>query len=131
MSLGGAPACVYRGVVTHVRHAPVKHSFVYEVFMVLLDVDRLDELFAGWGWWPMAGVNRSALAAFWERDHMKLSRGGASGGGRSLSALVRWWWLGNREHRGPRTMFSRGGLRRSVGHGHVNMLSRGCEARQN
>lgn len=32
-------------------------------------LQRLDEVFAGW--WPIAGVNKAALAAFRDSDHMR------------------------------------------------------------
>lgn len=69
--------CVYRGVVTHKRWRPTGHGFAYELFMLLVDVDRLDALFATdqRRWWPIAAVNsRLALVSICEDDHMKLSR---------------------------------------------------------
>lgn len=34
-----APAVLYRGVLSHKRWLPAAHGFVYELFMMLLDVD--------------------------------------------------------------------------------------------
>jgi DUF1365 family protein len=50
----------------------MRHGFAYEIFMVLLDVDRVEEAFSGL--WPLMGVNSVAVGNFRERDHMKLSR---------------------------------------------------------
>jgi hypothetical protein len=34
----------------------------------------LGDVFAGWRWWPLAAVNRSAIVSLHEGDHMKLTR---------------------------------------------------------
>ena len=68
------PIQIYRGVVSHKRWqpVPVRHGFAYEIFMVLLDVDRLDAAFTGL--WPLVGMNCASVGCFREADHMKLSR---------------------------------------------------------
>ena len=61
-----AAASLMIGPVMHARMKPVEHRFSYEVFSLLLDLDRLDEadrasrLFA---------VNRFNLVSFREADH--------------------------------------------------------------
>lgn len=63
---------VYRGVVSHKRWKPMHHGFAYEIFMVLIDIDRINEGFDGL--WPLLGVNSTSIGCFREADHMKLSR---------------------------------------------------------
>lgn len=50
----------------------MRHGFAYEIFMVLLDVDRIGEAFEGL--WPLIGMNSYAVGNFRESDHMKLTR---------------------------------------------------------
>ncbi len=58
-------SALYRGVVRHVRHAPVRHAFSYRVWMLSLDLDELDEVFAGrWLW----SVERPNLFSVRRRD---------------------------------------------------------------
>ncbi|AHF02989.1 hypothetical protein MARPU_03200 [Marichromatium purpuratum 984] len=54
------------GEVMHRRLFPVRYRFVYRVFSLLLDLDRLDELAAGSRWFSH---NRFNLLAFHDRDH--------------------------------------------------------------
>lgn len=57
---------LYTGRVTHARFQP-RHSFQYTMFMVLLDLERLDEAFAGhWLW----SARRPAIAWFRSKDHL-------------------------------------------------------------
>jgi len=52
---------IFSGQVSHWRKAPVGHSFKYRVFMMYLDLDELDQVFAGrWLW----STRRPALARF-------------------------------------------------------------------
>lgn len=57
---------IYVGTVRHRRFSPRAHDFQYRLFMVLLDIDRIDELMAVS---RLTGYNRRALAAFHDRDH--------------------------------------------------------------
>jgi uncharacterized protein len=59
-------AALVRGKVMHARMKPVGHRFAYDVFALLIDLDRLaeaDRLS------PLFGVNRRALVSFCESDH--------------------------------------------------------------
>ncbi|MDE3157061.1 MAG: DUF1365 domain-containing protein [Acidobacteriota bacterium] len=58
---------IYRGTLRHRRFEPRGHAFVYDLFMVLLDVDRIAELMQVS---PLAGYNRFAWASFHDRDHL-------------------------------------------------------------
>ena len=58
---------LYDGVVTHVRHAPRRHRLRYRMFMLLLDIDRLDETFAGL---KRMSRNRFNWFSFHDRDHL-------------------------------------------------------------
>lgn len=52
---------IFSGQVSHWRKSPVGHSFRYRVFMMYLDLDELDQVFAGrWLW----STRRPALARF-------------------------------------------------------------------
>ncbi len=60
-------SCLYEGWVRHRRHGPRPHAFRYRLFMLWLDLDELDTVFAGrWLW----SVDRWNLAAFFRRDHL-------------------------------------------------------------
>lgn len=63
-----AAGVLYPGEVMHARLKPFGHRFVYSVFSLLVDVDRLAEL--GRRSW-LLGVNRRGLASFWEKDHVE------------------------------------------------------------
>jgi uncharacterized protein len=69
---------LYRGEVMHARLKPVGHRFVYRVFNILIDLDRIET--AG-RMSPLFSVNRFNLASFHERDH-------GPGDGSSLRAYV-------------------------------------------
>ena len=60
------PASLYRSEVMHRRLFPVRYRFVYRVYSVLLDVDRLDEAAAAS---RLFAHNRPNLLAFYDRDH--------------------------------------------------------------
>jgi len=62
----GAAAVLYNGSVMHHRMKPRQHRFSYDVFSVLLDLDRLDEA-AGLS--RLFSVNRFNLLSFHEKDH--------------------------------------------------------------
>ena len=60
-------SALYTGWVSHRRHAPRRHAFRYPLFMVLLDLAELPQVFRGrWLW----GVERWALARFCRGDHL-------------------------------------------------------------
>lgn len=50
----------------HARLNPFGHRFVYSVFSLLVDVDRLDEVAA---LTPLLSVNRANIVSFHEHDH--------------------------------------------------------------
>ena len=57
---------LYLGRVMHHRLRPRRHRFVYQVFSLLVDLDRLDELDRRL---RLLSVNRPNLLSFQERDH--------------------------------------------------------------
>jgi DUF1365 family protein len=63
---------LYDGVVTHVRHAPHRHRLRYRMFMLLLDIDRLDETVAGL---KRLSRNRFNWFSFHDRDHLPKDAG--------------------------------------------------------
>jgi DUF1365 family protein len=72
---------VYVGTVRHRRRQPVDHTFVYPLFMVLLDIDRIPELMRVS---PFTSHNRWNWASFRETDHLRA--GGAGRDGRAGDA---------------------------------------------
>lgn len=62
-----AAGVLYPGEVMHARLKPFGHRFVYRVFSLLVDIDRLAEL--GRMTWLLQ-VNRPGLASFHESDHV-------------------------------------------------------------
>lgn len=57
---------IYVGTIRHRRFTPVPHAFRYPLFMVALDVERIDELMAVS---PFTSRNRFNWASFHDRDH--------------------------------------------------------------
>lgn len=57
---------VYVGTLRHRRFEPVSHAFRYPVFMVLVDIDRIDELMSVS---RFTSRNRFNWASFDDRDH--------------------------------------------------------------
>lgn len=52
---------IFSGLVSHSRKTPLQHSFRYRLFMMYLDLDELERVFAGrWLW----STKRFALARF-------------------------------------------------------------------
>lgn len=74
-----AAASLYVGKVMHARLKPKPHRFVYRVFSLLIDLDRLEEADEAS---PLFSVGRFNLVGFRESDH------GAPGGG-PLGAQIR------------------------------------------
>lgn len=61
-----AAASLYVGRTVHRRFAPRPHRFSYGVFQLLVDIDRLDEAFAGL---KLIRLGRLGLFSFDARDH--------------------------------------------------------------
>lgn len=60
-------SAIYEGKVRHCRHHPRRHQFDFRFFMVLLDLDELDQVFRGsWLW----SASRPALCRFREQEHL-------------------------------------------------------------
>ena len=57
---------IFSGQVSHSRKSPVGHSFRYGVYMMYLDLDELDEVFARRWFWS---TRRMALARFRREEH--------------------------------------------------------------
>lgn len=61
-----AIAEIYAGRVSHVRHGPFRHRFIYRVWLLCAELDALDELpLPRW----LFGHNRAALLAIHDKDH--------------------------------------------------------------
>lgn len=60
------PAALYRGAVMHARLRPVAHRFVYRIFALCLDLDRLDEAAR---LTPLLSIDRFNLVGFHPADH--------------------------------------------------------------
>ena len=60
------PDALYVGEVMHHRIAPVRHRFVYRVFSLLVDLDRLEALGRKL---RLLSYNRPNLVSFYDRDH--------------------------------------------------------------
>jgi uncharacterized protein len=73
----GEAVSLYRGTVMHARLKPVAHRFTYDVFTILVDLDRLGEADRASA---LFSVNRPNLVSLHERDH----------GPRDGSALRPW-----------------------------------------
>ncbi|GAB5354781.1 hypothetical protein AAMO2058_000148800 [Amorphochlora amoebiformis] len=60
---------LYDGRVWHKRYTPAVHAFNYSLYMVLVDLDRVEVEFRGL--WPLVSTSWWACARFLERDHLK------------------------------------------------------------
>ena len=60
-------SCIYEGVVRHARHRPVRHKFSFRLFLLYLDLDEIDAVFADRLFWS---ANRPAPARFRRADHL-------------------------------------------------------------
>lgn len=60
-------SAVYEGTVRHRRHAPRAHAFDYRIAQLYLDLDELDQVFAGRWFWS---CNRPNLAEFRRSDYL-------------------------------------------------------------
>mmetsp|Transcript_1608 Transcript_1608/g.4828 ORF Transcript_1608/g.4828 Transcript_1608/m.4828 type:complete len:252 (+) Transcript_1608:72-827(+) len=64
-------SCIYEGTTTHRRAKPEQNKFVYNVFMVLIDLDELRD--GKLERWPVfSSATRWALASFQAEDHMAM-----------------------------------------------------------
>ena len=61
-------SCIYRGVIRHRRRTPVKNAFRFSAYMMYVDLEELDSLFASRLLWS---TRRMALARFRRSDHIK------------------------------------------------------------
>ncbi len=61
-----ANAALYAGRVAHVRHMPFRHRFDYRIWMLAIDIDRLDDTAAGSRWFRH---NRFGLVSLYDQDH--------------------------------------------------------------
>ena len=67
-------SAIYQGYVRHRRFLPRAHKFSYEVFMMYLDLDELDEVLALsplWSkkpWFPARFRRAEALASYSSRQ---------------------------------------------------------------
>ncbi len=57
---------IYTGVLRHRRFQPVSHAFEYPLFMVLLDIDRIEETLSRS---RLSSVGRWNWASFYSADH--------------------------------------------------------------
>jgi DUF1365 family protein len=60
-------SAIYQGTVRHRRYTPKNHEFTYNVFMVYLDLQELDNVFSLSRWWSHKSAN---LAWFKRQDFM-------------------------------------------------------------
>jgi DUF1365 family protein len=59
-------ATLYAGTISHVRHSPFRHRFNYRIWMLCIDLDRIDEIARGS---RLFAHNRFALTALYDKDH--------------------------------------------------------------
>ena len=59
-------SAIYNGFVTHTRIAPVRHSFRYRVFSLLLDLNEIDAVASRS---RIFAHNRRGIVSFWDKDH--------------------------------------------------------------
>ena len=57
-------ALLHSGVVTHVRHAPFQHRFAYRMWMLSVNIDRVDSIRS-----RIFRHNRRGLVSLQDRDH--------------------------------------------------------------
>lgn len=60
------PAMLYAGRVAHTRHSPFRHRFSYAIWMLCIDLDRIDEVAAQS---RTFAHNRFGLTALQDKDH--------------------------------------------------------------
>ena len=74
-------SAIYEGWVRHTRHKPAPHAFQYRLFMAYLDLDELDEVFAGRWFWS---TRRPAIAEYRASDHLDGTQRDLAAGVRAL-----------------------------------------------
>jgi len=57
---------LYEGVVTHTRHAPRQHKLRYRIFMMLIDIDLIDQMSSDL---KTFSHNKLNWLSFFDRDH--------------------------------------------------------------
>ncbi len=67
MSAMTSNSAIFTGIIRHRRSEPVKNSFNYGIYQVLLDLDELPRLAEKIS---IFGYNRANLTSFHDRDHM-------------------------------------------------------------
>ncbi len=60
-------SAIYRGRVEHARRSPMRHNFGYRLYMLFIDLEELDELFAKPWFWSRERFN---LASFYRADYL-------------------------------------------------------------
>ncbi len=60
-----AAAALYAGRVAHIRHTPFRHRFDYRIWMLAVDLDRIEEI----TFLPLFTHNRFGLVSLHDRDH--------------------------------------------------------------
>ena len=60
-------SAIFSGRVSHSRSKPVLHAFSYQVYMMYLDLDELQEVFEGRWFWS---TRRRAIARFNRKNHL-------------------------------------------------------------
>ncbi len=60
------PAKLYAGRVAHIRHTPFRHRFDYRIYMLAVDLDRLDEISENS---KIFSHNKFNLTAIADKDH--------------------------------------------------------------
>ena len=82
----GNAAAFYVGKVLHARLRPVPHRFLYRLFMMLIDLDRVE---AAGRLSRFFSIGRFNLFSFHEGDHLPLDSARASLAGRARELFVR------------------------------------------
>jgi hypothetical protein len=92
-------SAIYSGQVRHRRFSPKKHSFIYKVFMVYLDLQELDDVFVQSRWWSKERLN---IAQFRRSDFFDKKANGSL-----YDAVADWLALENgRRPEGPIRMLA-------------------------
>lgn len=86
MTAGAGRHGLCSGRVWHLRREPFRHAFDYRVHMLELDLEALDEAFAGH---PLWSLDRGNLGSFHRADHLRSEAGDDACGQRDLAAVAR------------------------------------------
>jgi DUF1365 family protein len=82
----GAAAALYVGKVLHARLKPIPHRFVYRLFMLLIDIDRIE---AAGRLSRFLSIGRMNLFSFYAGDHLPVADSRASLGQRARDLFAR------------------------------------------